>query len=61
MRREISPPDRPRRAEQAVEVLVLLVEEEADFLQHRLRVGGEDRMLAHGDEAVVQLRACWSC
>ena len=42
-------------AQKSEDVLMLLVEEKADFLQHRLRVGGEDGMLAHGDEASVQL------
>ncbi len=42
-------------AEAAVDVVVLLIEEEADFLQQGLRVGREDRVLAHADERLVQL------
>jgi hypothetical protein len=42
-------------AQEAVDVLVFLIEEEADLLEDRLGVGGEDRMLAHRDQRSVQL------
>jgi len=42
-------------AQEPVDVLVLFIEEEADFLQHRLSVGGEDRVLSHCNQRPIQL------
>src|SRR5208283_237598 len=46
---------KPPLSQEVEDVLVLLVQKEADFLEDGLRVGREDRMLPHCDQAFVQL------
>jgi hypothetical protein len=50
MRWESSAPPRSRLRQEAVNILVLLIEEEPDLLEDRLRVRLEDGMLPHRDE-----------
>ena len=43
------------RAQEPIDVLVLLIEVESDFFQNRLRIRGVDRVLTHRGERLVEL------